>query len=228
MQTEANERIGRFVMQASRLRCLGVEAIVTGAAGSLAALLAPGVVAAGSTFEDLLVRGCATVGLAALAWLWLAATVVVAEALFARPGPVPPAAWVPRLVRRAVLAACGASLAVGLAGPVHATPQEQHRELPQARGSASGLAGLPYPDRPGGRPGSTARAEVVVVRPGDSLWAIAEHDLGPAATNADVEARWRDIYAANRAAVGADPDLIRPAVRLRLPPRTADRAKETP
>ena len=37
--------------------------------------------------------------------------------------------------------------------------------------------------------------------------------------------RWPEIYALNDAAIGADPDLIHPATRLRLP---ADRPEETP
>jgi nucleoid-associated protein YgaU len=35
--------------------------------------------------------------------------------------------------------------------------------------------------------------------------------------DAAIDRRWREIYAANRAVVGPDPDLIRPGERLRLP-----------
>lgn len=55
------------------------------------------------------------------------------------------------------------------------------------------------------------------VRPGDSLWDIAEMKLGT------VEARriaryWPRIHRANRAVIGADPNLIVPGQVLTLPP----------
>jgi nucleoid-associated protein YgaU len=55
------------------------------------------------------------------------------------------------------------------------------------------------------------------VRPGDSLWLIAAHRLGPTATDADVAVTWPRWYAANRAVIGADPDLIRPGQLLSAP-----------
>ena len=53
--------------------------------------------------------------------------------------------------------------------------------------------------------------------PGDSLWSLARTRLPQGATDAEVDAAWRRIYAANRAAIGPDPDLIRPGLRLRTP-----------
>ncbi|HEY3557334.1 MAG TPA: LysM peptidoglycan-binding domain-containing protein [Kribbella sp.] len=58
----------------------------------------------------------------------------------------------------------------------------------------------------------------VVVREGDSLWSIAARELGPTASNAAIEARWHDWYAANRHVIGNDPDLILPGQVLRTPP----------
>jgi nucleoid-associated protein YgaU len=53
----------------------------------------------------------------------------------------------------------------------------------------------------------------------DTLWGIAAARLpagsGSAAT---IDRYWRQVYAANRAAVGADPDLIHPGTRLAVPP----------
>lgn len=66
-------------------------------------------------------------------------------------------------------------------------------------------------DRPA--PGTAVR----VVRPGDSLWSITAAALGPAASHAEVAAAWPRLYAANRAVVGPDPDLIHPGQRLALP-----------
>jgi nucleoid-associated protein YgaU len=61
-----------------------------------------------------------------------------------------------------------------------------------------------------------ARGSTYVVRPGDSLWAIAarllrNHD--PAA----VAAAWPELYRLNAATIGPDPDLIHPGTELRLP-----------
>jgi hypothetical protein len=62
-----------------------------------------------------------------------------------------------------------------------------------------------------------AEARVVVVQPGDSLWKIAARALGPDVDPAAVTIAWHQWYAANRAVIGDDPDLIRPGQRLRAP-----------
>ena len=159
-------------------------------------------------FDRLLVLVCAGAALVGVVWLWLLATAVVVEALRGRPGPVP---GVPAPLRRLVLAACGVAVVAGLAAPAHATPAEVHRDrTPQT--AAVVIAGLPLPDRAVAPP-----PEIVEVRPGDTLWAIARRDLGSAADDAAVIARWHEIYELNRTVIGADPDLIQPAQRLRLP-----------
>ena len=56
-----------------------------------------------------------------------------------------------------------------------------------------------------------------VVKPGDSLWAIACRDLGGDASDTAVSRRWREIYAENAQVVGANPNLIYPGQRLVLP-----------
>jgi len=59
-----------------------------------------------------------------------------------------------------------------------------------------------------------------VVKPGDSLWAIACRHLlaGEASTeDASVDRMWRAIYAANRQVIGEDPDLIYPGTQLTIP-----------
>jgi hypothetical protein len=55
------------------------------------------------------------------------------------------------------------------------------------------------------------------VRLHDTLWGIAAARL-PAGSAATIDRYWRQVYAANRAAVGADPDLIHPGTRLAVPP----------
>lgn len=67
----------------------------------------------------------------------------------------------------------------------------------------------------------------VVVRRGDSLWSIAARHLGPQATVAQVAAEWPRWHAANRAVIGADPDMILPGMVLR-PPEAADRRTHPP
>lgn len=58
----------------------------------------------------------------------------------------------------------------------------------------------------------------VVVRRGDSLWSITARHLGPDATAVQVAREWPRWYAANRAVIGADPELLRPGQRL-VPPQ---------
>jgi nucleoid-associated protein YgaU len=64
--------------------------------------------------------------------------------------------------------------------------------------------------------GPGASENVVVVRPGDSLWRIAEAALGGRPTAAEVDEFWRRIYRDNRQTIGLDPDLIHPDMRLDL------------
>jgi len=55
-----------------------------------------------------------------------------------------------------------------------------------------------------------AQQEEYTVKSGDSLSAIAEDKLGDGN-------RWREIYDANKDQIGADPDLIQPGMKLKLP-----------
>jgi hypothetical protein len=66
-------------------------------------------------------------------------------------------------------------------------------------------------------PARTADERLVVHR-GDSLWTIAARALGTGATDAEVAAEWPRWWHANRAVIGANPDLLRPGTRL-LPPK---------
>jgi hypothetical protein len=58
----------------------------------------------------------------------------------------------------------------------------------------------------------------VSVHSGDSLWLIAERGLGHRASDAEIAQEWPRWYAANRAVIGNDPDLIQPGQQLRPPP----------
>lgn len=194
-------------MPAPLHRCLAVSAAATVAAALAAAWLLPVVLAPSARFDQALVRVCAAVAVLAVVWLWAAASITAIAAVRGRVDPSP---GVPAPVRRAVLAACGVALSGGLvAGPAHATPGRPHEERSAAPTSV--VSGLPVPDR------ALSTAEVVVVRPGDSLWSIARQRLGPDATDADVDAAWRELYALNRDVIGPDPDVVHPAQRLRMP-----------
>ena len=62
------------------------------------------------------------------------------------------------------------------------------------------------------------RAPTYTVVPGDCLWSIAAGVLGRGATARAIDRGWRAIYAANRDAIGPDPNLIHPGLVLSLPP----------
>lgn len=82
--------------------------------------------------------------------------------------------------------------------------------------SVAARAAAPLPSSDGRAPARTA-ASTVVVRAGDSLWALASRELGPRATAAQVAAAWPRWYDANRATIGADPDLLLPGQVLVVP-----------
>lgn len=70
-----------------------------------------------------------------------------------------------------------------------------------------------------GSPGieTAAGTTTYVVTPGDSLWRIASRLLGSDATNPEIDAAWRRIYASNMTAIGSNPSLIHPGLELTLP-----------
>jgi hypothetical protein len=63
----------------------------------------------------------------------------------------------------------------------------------------------------------STQTDEVRVRPGDSLWLIAQRRVGPHASPARVAREWPRWYAANRTAIGPDPGLIRPGDVLHAP-----------
>ena len=188
---------------------LATWTVVADAAGSLAS----SAVWHGS-FEELLVAVASAALVLCAGWLWLVTTATVADLVRGRPAQAGPRG----LTRRLVLAACGAAVLAGASAPAMA-------------GSGAGdhsLVGLPMPDRavadsvahpikrPAPRPAPVAleAPAPITVRAGDSLWSIAADRLGPEAALADIDAAWRELYAANQQAIGTDPDLIRPGLDL--------------
>jgi nucleoid-associated protein YgaU len=57
----------------------------------------------------------------------------------------------------------------------------------------------------------------VVVRSGDSLWTIAAGALGPEASDVEIALEWPRWFEANKAAIGANPDVLLPGQILRSP-----------
>lgn len=53
-------------------------------------------------------------------------------------------------------------------------------------------------------------SKTYVVKKGDSLSEIAQREMG----DGD---RWQELYQANKAAIGDDPDLIHPGLELTIP-----------
>lgn len=220
-------------------RCLWVLLTVTAGAAVVMALLLPEALAlvdvirsgalARVPFDVVLVGACELAVAGCAAWLWLATLVVTADAArgqqWTRRG-VPPA-W-----RRLVLTACGVGLAAGLGAPAHAGDGS----------GASRVEGLPFPDRATttthvsqvfaraasrqaeARSSRHAQA-IVVVQPGDTLWDLARAELPPEADDATVAARVLQIHRANRGVIGANPDLIRPRQRLRMPTTTREETR---
>ena len=91
--------------------------------------------------------------------------------------------------------------------------------VPAAQAEDRGVEGLRLPDRPlvVGAAESVAKQSTVVVRRGDTLWAIARARLG---SRADVASTAHEVdrwHARNREVIGGDPDLIHPGQRL-VPP----------
>lgn len=90
--------------------------------------------------------------------------------------------------------------------------------VPAAHAEDRGVDGLKLPDRPLVAASEPQRVHpTVVVRRGDTLWAIARAHLGSRpdlASTAREVGRWHQT---NRDVIGPDPDLIHPGQRL-VPP----------
>jgi resuscitation-promoting factor RpfA len=121
----------------------------------------------------------------------------------------------------AVLAGPGGGSLAAAAGGAHGPTGP----CPLRIGTGDGAC-LPYPDRPVGAAGGAGtapagitptRAGPVVVRRGDTLWAIAARHLPDGAGDAAIAAAWPAWFAFNRDRIGADPHLLHPGTRLRVP-----------
>lgn len=64
--------------------------------------------------------------------------------------------------------------------------------------------------RQGERGGASPTTKTYTVKSGDTLSDIAQSEMGDAN-------RWRELYEANKDAVGDNPDLIHPGLELKIP-----------
>jgi LysM repeat protein len=209
-------------------------AAVSPAPSQLPALLA-GIATAPQATAD--ARGADYVALtvvAVLAWLtlgWLlaCAAFVVAAALPGRLGACAEAAsrvLLPGAARQLIAVALGVTVSAGVSATAAAAAPGGRPAEPAsvatidldwpAEVASPNLAGKPA--APASPPPDAAPPSQVVVRPGDSLWRIAARDLGPTATDDQISEAWPRWWTANRAVIGADPELIQPGQRLTPPP----------
>ncbi|WP_422933689.1 LysM peptidoglycan-binding domain-containing protein [Sinomonas sp. P47F7] len=125
--------------------------------------------------------------------------------------------------------AFGAATESGASGtPTQSLPTARADSTPPARAAPDHAWTPPQPvpldNAPSGGPLVRPELRVeasgrgaVEVRPGDTLWSIAARHLGPNASVSDVANAWPRWFESNRAAIGDDPDLIRPGLLL-VPP----------
>ncbi len=137
----------------------------------------------------------------------------------------------PAALRQAAAVVLGVSVVTsGASATAAVTAPAQHG----GPGAAAGVAVRLGPARTGSDidvdwPAGPSVAPVparhsVVVAPGDCLWDLAAARLGRGASNARIATEWQRWYAANRAVIGPDPDLIHPGQRLVSPePHRSDR-----
>lgn len=182
-----------------------------------------------SRFDAFFVFVCSASALLAGIRLWWIATTVVVMTVTGhidhprwRHGrPIGP-------LTRCVLLACGVA-ALYVAGPVVTASADPGTGSTETTSTVSALDGLPLPDRAVGGPGRSRHvtpvvaptgSPSVVVRRGDTLWAIAERQLSPTAPATEIAGYVRRLHQGNRKEIGLDPDLIQPGQVLRLPGTT--------
>jgi hypothetical protein len=165
--------------------------------------------------EELAIWLVGVLALAAYGWLVLALAVTAAGRLpgqAGRIGRMLQRAVVPAAIRPLLATALAAGLTVTpLSVAAAGAPHDPHETTDQSGVSASSPVRAPV--------SPVMDRQPWVVRPGDTLWAIAAAHLGGRPRPAAIAAEWPRWWAANRRVIGADPDLIVPGQRL-TPPRS--------
>ncbi len=149
------------------------------------------------------------------------AAVVLGIGLGAGLGAGPTAAAQSRSAYAAVHDAVAAAAPAATPGDAGHLPDPAWRPLAPDPGPRGGDRVASHPDVTAGsaapRRQRVSTTDRIVVRRGDSLWAIAARHLGGAASVREVAGEWPRWYAVNRQVIGPDPDLIVPGQVLRQP-----------
>lgn len=173
-----------------------------------------------STFEVMLVEFLTAVELALSTW-FLLCLVCAAGARYSELLRTVSHAITPALLRRVLFIGAAGMLTIS---PAHAT--SPHGTSSGNDAASHPLDGLPMPHRPLGsmptNPKNHSDSETVTVYLGDTLWAIAAHDLGDGAGPSDIATATDRWHQQNIDVIGPDPNLIFPKQVLHRP------AKETP
>ena len=172
-------------------------------------------------FNDLLATVASWLLVGCASWLLLICGAALLEARTA--GRLQATAWMgcPPSLRRALLAALGVTL-VATPSPAHpATGSGSPDWISSPTGASAPhpalpVPALPVPARPVGSMRGTSVA-CVLVRPGDTLWRLAEHRLPATALPAAVADLVERLHRRNWHVIGPDPDLIHPGQRLVVP-----------
>lgn len=166
-------------------------------------------------FERLLVQLAEVAAFCACGWLSVATAITMLAALLGE-GSLPARIAVrvtPRMWARLIGLALGGAVTLGPTAAAVAVAVADDGAPPPPR-----ITGLRLPDRPiGGLHAGASSAATVVVHRGDTLWRLAAARLPAGSDDAAIARACRRLYAANRAAIGPDPDLLLPGTRLELP-----------
>ncbi|UYM04052.1 LysM peptidoglycan-binding domain-containing protein [Solicola gregarius] len=206
-------------MAASSRLALGATTAVAlaGAACVLAPALAIRPDPGPREFETLVVQLAEVAAFCGCGWLSLATAVtVLAAATGTRSWPARIAVRItPRTWSRVLGLAVGGAVTLV---PVAADADDGTAPPPR-------IVGLRLPDRPAAQANTAASPDMtVVVRRGDTLWRLAAARLPAGADDGAIAHACRRWYAANRGAIGSDPDLLLPGTRLVQP--TDDRERK--
>lgn len=177
-------------------------------------------------FDQLLTTAASWVLLGCAGWAVLICAAAALETVTG--GRLRATTWVncPPSLRPVLLAAFGVAL-VGTPCAATTTPTTS-RHTDGRRAAVATQQRLPVPARQlGVAHGGSTR---VRVRPGDTLWRLAEVRLGSSTPAAVIAELVRDVHRRNRELIGPDPDLIRPGQRLVFPAlhRTQNRSPAEP